>query len=62
MSGFEPSGAKVQIGNLHLLLAVEAGFGDLALPSVDLGSTQFGYPPNSNPLGFSTARSLAVRS
>jgi hypothetical protein len=29
----------VQIGDLHLLLAIGASFGDLALPSVDLGST-----------------------
>ena len=29
----------VQIWDLHLLLAVEAGFSDLTLPSVDLGST-----------------------
>ena len=39
MSKFEPSGAKVQIGDLHLLLAVGAGFSDLTSPSVDLGST-----------------------
>ena len=30
---------RVQIGDLHLLLSVGAGFGDLTPPSVDPGST-----------------------